>query len=160
MSSTLQLWLSVVWHSLAIYLLLTVALRFMGRALMAQFTLLEYFVIALLGSAVETGLYAGSSSLPAGLASAAVLLAANRGLSAAINRSRRLRRFFVGAPLLLVQDGQFVRSHLRTAGLTENDVRAGIRERGYEGLDDVRYAVLEVNGAIGVIPRASQGSGS
>jgi uncharacterized membrane protein YcaP (DUF421 family) len=124
---------------------------------MAERTLPAYLVIALLGSAVETGLYDGSGSLAAGLAAAATLLVANRALTALLPRSRRLRRLLVGAPIVLVHDGQAIPAQLRRAGLTERDLLAAIRERGYARLDEVRFAVMEVNGAIGVVPRETPG---
>lgn len=152
MSSSLGTLFTVAWHTAVIYLLLVVGLRFAGRALMAQFTALEYLVIALLGSAVETGLYAGSASLAAGLAAATTLLVLDRLLATVLARSRRLRAALIGSPIVLVRDGRLLEPQLRRAGLTEDDVRAAIRERGYERLDQVRYAVLEVNGAVGVVP--------
>ncbi len=153
MSGTLHLIFAAAWHSLLIYALLVLALRLFGRPLMAQFTLLEYFVVALLGSAVETGLYAGSGRLLAGLTAAAVLLLVNHLISLCTARSRRLRRLLIGEPLLLVRDGAVIRAHLRRAGLTEQNLLAGIRERGYDALDTLRYVVLEVDGSLGVVPR-------
>ncbi len=152
MTDTLQTLFAAAWHSVVIYLFLIIGLNCVGRPLMAQFTLLEYLVIALLGSAVETGLYAGSASLPAGLVAAAALLASNRVLNLLLIRSSRVRRLLVGTPIVLVHDGQIIPSHLRRAGMTERDVRAAIRGRGYDSLDDVRLAVLEVNGLVGVVP--------
>src|SRR5690242_7159186 len=108
----------VVWHTLVIYLVLIVGLSRIGRSLMAERTLPTYLTIALLGSAVETGLYAGSGSLAAGLASAATLLVANRVLTLLLTRSASLRRFLIGTPIVLVHDGQLVWPHLRQVGIT------------------------------------------
>lgn len=148
--------LVVVWHTLVIYLLLIGGLSRMGRSLMAERTLPTYLTIALLGSAVETGLYAGSGSLAAGLASAATLLIANRVLTVLLTRSVALRHLLIGTPIVLVHDGQLVWPHLRQVGMTEQEIMAAIRERGYERLDDVHFAVMEVNGAVGVIPRTAR----
>ncbi|MGN6565322.1 MAG: DUF421 domain-containing protein [Thermomicrobiales bacterium] len=148
--------LVVVWHTLVIYLVLIGGLSRMGRSLMAERTLPTYLTIALLGSAVETGLYAGSGSLAAGLASATTLLIANRVLTVLLTRSVALRHLLIGTPIVLVHDGQLVWPHLRQVGMTEQEIMAAIRERGYERLDDVHFAVMEVNGAVGVIPRTAR----
>lgn len=155
MAHTAGLLLTVIWHTLAIYLFLVVGLSRLGRSLMAERTLPAYLIIALLGSAVETGLYAGSDLLSAGLVSVTTLLAADRALTALLARSAPLRRLLVGTPIVLVHDGQVVPAHLRRVGFTERDLLAAIRERGYARLDEVRFAVLEVNGEVGVIPRAA-----
>ena len=143
-------------QTLAIYACLILGLRVMGRRAMAQLTLLDYLIIALLGSAVETGLYGGSASLEAGLVSLTALLLADRGLTALVARIPALRRLLVGTPVVLVHDGQLIAAHLREQCLTLDDVLEGIRRRGYDRLEDVRFVVLEVDGRIAVIPREAQ----
>lgn len=142
-------------QSLAIYLALILGLRAIGRRQMAQPTVLDYLIIALLGSAVETGLYRGSSSLAAGLVSVTVLLLTNRGLAVLGCRVPALRRLLVGTHLLLVNEGQIVPAQLRAGGMTTDELMQGIRRRGYDSLDDVRFAILEADGRIAVIPRES-----
>lgn len=155
---TLSLLLQVIWQSLAIYLFLIIGLYTIGRSLVAQQTLPAYLVIELLGSSVEAGLYAGSSELLAGLTAAATLFLANRILTALLVRSPLLRRLFIGRPIVLVHDGQIIWSHLRRVGFTERDLLASIRERGYESVNDVRFAVMEVNGSVGVVPKKAKSS--
>jgi uncharacterized membrane protein YcaP (DUF421 family) len=149
--------LVVVGQSLAIYVFLVVALGRLGRDQMAGLTPFGYLVIALLGSAVETGLYHGSSSLAAGLVAAATLLLADHATTFLVNRWPRLRRWLCGAPVVLAHDGRVIPEHLRRVRLTEEDLRAAIRERGYEDLADVRLAVLEVDGSVGVVPKDKDG---
>ncbi len=145
--------LRIAAQTVVIYLGLIVGLRLIGRHQMAELTLVDYLIIALLGSAVETGLYGGSGSLAAGLVSVTVLLLTNRGLALVINRVPAVRRGLVGTPVVLVHDGQLIPAHLRAEGMTREDLLQGIRRRGYDQLEDVRFAVLEVDGRISVVPR-------
>ncbi len=145
-------YLIVAGHTLVIYLFLVLGLRRIGRRAMGQLTIIEYLIIALLGSSVETGLYAGSNSLGAGLVSAMTLLLADWALSTAC-RMPAVRRFMVSEPVLLVHDGQVLAEHLRQNYMTRADLMAAIRRRGYASLDDVRFAVLEIDGSVGVVPR-------
>ncbi len=144
-------------QSVAIYLFLVLMLVSTGRRTMAQLTLIEFVTVALLGSAVETGLYRGSSSLGAGLVSAATILLANRGFSFLQVHVPVVRRAFSARPVLLACRGRLIGPNLAHLGMTENDVLAGIRRRGYEKLDDVRYVVLEPNGEIGAVPETGSG---
>src|SRR5581483_7854106 len=136
--------LLVVGQTLAIYVFLVVAISRIGRPQVGELTPVGYLIAALLGSAVETGLYHGSGSLAAGLVSAATLIAANHATMRLLHRWPRLRRWLLGAPVLLVHHGQIIRSHLRQARLTEQELRAGIRKRGYDDLAQVRLAFLEI----------------
>jgi uncharacterized membrane protein YcaP (DUF421 family) len=151
--------LGIVAQTLGIYLFLILGLRRLGRRQMAQLTLVEYLVIALLGSAVETGLYRGSGSLEAGLVSVTTLLLANRALALAVARVPHLHRLLVGAPVLLVHDGQVVAAHLRQQHLTMDDLCQALRRRGYDNVGAVRFAVLEADGRISVVPRAAGSDG-
>ncbi len=105
-----------------------------------------------MGSSVETAMVTGNTSLPAGLASAATLLISNYFISRLLRRHTLLRRLVVGRPIPLVYKGRYLPKRIDAAGLTEDDVLEGIRERGYENLDEVKLAVLEIDGSISVIP--------
>ena len=144
--------LVVIGQSFAIYIFLVVTVGRFGRMHMAGLTPTGLLMIALLGSSVETGLYAGSGSLWAGLASVATLMAANHGLARLMNRWPRLRRWLVGEPVVLVHKGRILADRLRQVRLNEEDLREAIRRRGYDRIEDVHLAVLEVDGSVGVVP--------
>lgn len=144
--------LAVLLHTLAIYLFLILCLSLLSRREIAQLTSVELVIVMVLGSAVETAMVAGNTSLGAGLVSAGALLVANRLLTLALRRWRLLRRLIVGSPLILVRDGHLVPKNLRRAGFTPDDVTSALRERGYVDLAKIRFAVLEIDGSVGVVP--------
>ncbi len=142
---------SVVLHTVALYVFLVLALGLLGHRQISELSATELLIVMVLGSAVETAMVAGDTSLLAGLVSAATLLVSNHLLTLALRRWERLRRLVVGHPIPLVYKGHFIAARIREAGLTEDDVREGIRERGYDRLDQVRLAVLEIDGEISVV---------
>ena len=139
-------------HTFAIYVFLILGLRFVGRRQLGQLTVVDLVVIILLGSAVETAMVAGNTTLPAGLVSAGTLLICNRMLSLFCLRSKRLRGFVAGHRMLLVSRGHTVEENLRRAGITHDDLLVAVRARGYGDLAGVRYAMMEADGSINVIP--------
>jgi uncharacterized membrane protein YcaP (DUF421 family) len=155
--------LPAFFNTLAIYVLLIVGIRTLGRRQTGQLTALDLLIILLLGSAVETALIGPSpkpsnelfhdpnTSLAAGLVSAGTLLLANATLGRLIRRSKWLRHLIAGGPLLLVHDGQVVQENLRRAGLTEEDLRHALRGRGFAEPSEVRCALLEPNGEIDAV---------
>jgi uncharacterized membrane protein YcaP (DUF421 family) len=143
----------VIANTLVIYLAVVLLFRILGKRQMSELTISELVVVMILGSSVETSLIGGDTSLVAGLASAATLFLANFLFSIALRRWIWLRRWLVGRPVPLVYNGDLLESRLHRVGLTREDVLQGIRERGYEEIDQVRLAVLEIDGTISVIPR-------
>jgi uncharacterized membrane protein YcaP (DUF421 family) len=144
--------LAVALHTLVLYLFLIFTLTFIGRRQISELSIIELVIVMSLGSSVETAMVAGNTSLPAGLVSATTLLLCNKGLAILLARSGRLRKFVIGRPIILVYKGRLLEAHMRAAGLTSDDVLEGIRERGYERLDQIRLAVFELNGTISVVP--------
>lgn len=143
----------VVLSTSAIYVFLILMIRLVGRRMLAQLSALDFIVMILLGSAVETAMVGASTSLLAGLVAASVLLVSNRLLTIVMLRSKRLRHFVVGGPVLLVHNGALLRPRMRRLGFTEADVLEALRERGIQDLTDINSAVLEADGRINVVPR-------
>ena len=68
-------------------------------------------------------------------------------------RSDRARRLVEGVPLVLVRDGEPVDAALAAERMPLAEVLEAARQQGIEDLDEVRLAVLEVNGRISIIQR-------
>jgi uncharacterized membrane protein YcaP (DUF421 family) len=135
----------------ALYLFLIVMLRVLGRRQLGQLTVIDLVVVLLLGSAVETAMIHGNTSLPVGLVSAATLLILNRVLTMLFLRHRGLAQLVNGGPVLLVHNGRVLDEHLVRAGMTHADLLEALRARGYTGPEGIRTAVLETDGTVSVV---------
>ena len=137
-----------------VYLFLVALFRFLGRRALAELSPVDLVVMLCLGSAVETAMIRADTSLAAGLTSAATLLLTNRILTSAVVRHKWLRRLVNGGPTLLVHNGRFLANRAARCGLSRSDVEQAVRQRDLERLDQVRFAVLEADGEITVVPAA------
>ena len=144
--------LEAVGSTTAIYLFLVGALRLLSRRQLGQLTVIDLVVILVLGSAVETSMIHGDTSLSVGLASAVTLLVLNRLLTLLFLHIPRLSHLVNGGPILLLNHGHILDEHLRRAGLTNADLLEALRTQGYDGPAGVRAAVLETDGTVSVIP--------
>ena len=68
-------------------------------------------------------------------------------------RFDKARRIVEGVPLVLVRDGTPVDDALAAERMPLAEVMEAARQEGVDDLDDVRLAVLEVNGRISIIQR-------
>lgn len=64
-----------------------------------------------------------------------------------------LRRFFMGTPTILIQDGKILEKNLKKMKFDINDMLEEIRSAGYFDLSQVEYAVLEPNGEVSILPK-------
>jgi len=147
--------LEAVGATTVVYVFLIAGLRLLGRRQLGQLTVLDLVVVLVLGSAVETAMIHGDTSLRVGLVSAATLLILNRLLTLLLVHSRRFRHLVNGGPMLLVHRGAILDEHLVRAGMTEEDLVEALRARGYEGPEGVRAAVLETDGTVSVVPETA-----
>ncbi len=142
----------VVLHTALLYVFIILSLSLFARRQISELTMTELAIVMLLGSSVETAMVGGDVSLLAGLTAAGTLFLVNHLLSLLMDHWGWFRDVVVGRPVILVYNGRLITSHLRRAGLTEANVFQGIREMGYDKLDEVRLAVLEIDGTISVVP--------
>ena len=144
--------LSIVARTLIVYLALLAGLRLAGKRELGQMTPFDLVVILLIANAVQNAMVGPDTSVTGGLIAAGVLVSANYGVARARERLPWLRRAVEGTPTLLINDGKFVREHLRREGLEEDEVLMAIREHGVSDVKDVRIAVLETDGSISIVP--------
>ena len=134
-----------------IYLFLIGLLHVFARRQLGQLSVVDLVVVLVLGSAVETSMIHGDTSLPVGLVSAATLLIVNRLLTLAFLRSSRLEHLVNGGPILLVSRGQVIDEHLRRAGMTRADLDEALRARGMDEPSGCKAAILETDGTVSVV---------
>lgn len=67
-------------------------------------------------------------------------------------KSILLRRFFMGTPTIIIQDGKIIKKNLKKVKFDINDMLEEVREAGYFDLSQVQYAVMEGNGDLSILP--------
>ncbi len=149
----------IVIRTAIVYLFLVVVLRLSGKREVGQLSILELIVILVISDAVQNSMVGENTTLWGGLVAVLTLLALDKGISLLTDRSKRARRALEGEPRLLVRDGRLMTRALREEGVDADDVRAAVRHQGLMHIDDVQLAVLETDGSISVIPKATRAQG-
>lgn len=65
-----------------------------------------------------------------------------------------LRRFLIGVPTVLIEDGKINVDGLQKAKMDVNDLLEECRGMNYFDISEISYAILEVNGKLSVLPKA------
>lgn len=72
-----------------------------------------------------------------------------------LKRQKRLSRMLDGEPIIIVEHGEVLRRRLYLAWVEEADILEAARSsQGLERIDQIKFAILEKNGSISVIPKA------
>ena len=129
--------MSTVLKAAAAYFIVLFAIRLIGRRTASQAAPLDMVVLLLLGAMM------GSSNL---------------GLMHVLTGWLKLRSLFVervvdGTPIVVFEGGRLVEDQMRKLRMQEADIRTAMRQEGMIEMDDMRYAIVERDGSISIIPK-------
>lgn len=65
-----------------------------------------------------------------------------------------LRRFFIGTPTMLIQNGKIVTKNLKKVKFDINDLLEECRNNGYFDLSEIEFGIMEANGKLSILPKA------
>ena len=134
-----------------VYLALLLGLRLTGKRQVGQMTPFDFLLLLLLANAVQNAMTGPDTSLAGGLVAAGTLFVLNMGVAWTVRRSRKAEHVIEGIPTLLIRRGQILNANLVREGITRDDLLRALREHGVVTVEEVRSAVLEVDGSVSVV---------
>ena len=135
-------------RTIAVYALIALILRFVGKRDLAQLNSFDLVVMLLLSNVVQNAIIGPDNSMLGGAIGAITLVATDAVVVRAMRSSDRLARLMEGTPTVLAKDGHWYEGALRAEGLRRADVDAALRRQNANGIEDVASLSLEPGGAI------------
>ena len=74
-------------------------------------------------------------------------------LTKLINKNIKLRRFIIGTPTVLMDNGKIIEKGLKRVNIDVNDLLEEARINGYFDIDEIEYAIMEGSGDISFLPK-------
>ena len=68
-------------------------------------------------------------------------------------KSIKIRRFFIGSPTIIIENGKFIYKNLKRVKMDINDFLEATRIAGYFDVSQIKYALMEANGQISFLPK-------
>ena len=143
--------LDVTLRSLAVYLFMVFAIRFFGKNQLSQLNAGDVILLLLISNAVQNAMVGQNTSLEGGLVAALVLFVANFILKKFMFKNQYLRHLIQDEPEIFIKDGIVDLQKMKQQEISVDELEEAIREHGVEKAEDVKLAVLEVDGNISVI---------
>jgi uncharacterized membrane protein YcaP (DUF421 family) len=146
--------MDAVLRAAAIYVVLLVVFRIAGQRSIAQITTFDFVLLLVIGEATQQALLGKDFSLTHATIVIVTLVGIDILLSHVKSKWNHVEKLLDGTPVILVDDGKVLGERLRRTRVDEADIMSAARTKhGLERLDDVRYAVLETNGDISIVPK-------
>lgn len=135
-------------RTVAVYLVIAVIVRLVGKRDMAQLNAFDLVVVLLLSNIVQNAIIGPDNSFLGGAIGAVVLVTANGVVVRLMRRSDRLAWLLEGRPTVLAEDGHWDDEALRREGLRRADVDAALRRQNANDVTEIDTVSIEPGGAI------------
>lgn len=142
-------------RSIILYLLLILVIRLMGKRQLGEMEPSEFVVAMLLADLASVPMQDLGIPLLYGVIPIVTVFCLEILMSVLSFYSVTFRKVFCGKPVILMENGAILYESLRKNRLTPDELTEHLRERGIIDLSTVRYAILETNGQISVLPDAA-----
>ncbi len=149
-------WWEILLRTALIYTALIVGFRLTGKRQIGQMAPFDLVVILLIANAVQNAMVGPDTSLIGGLLAAAALLGTNMVVAQVRQRNSYIRSMVEGHPVVLIAAGKVMEKNASHEGVDALELEQAIRENGLSGLEEVKLAVLEVDGTISIVPRSAE----
>jgi uncharacterized membrane protein YcaP (DUF421 family) len=140
-------------HAIAGYFILLLTIRLLTRRPGSQLTLFEFLLVFLMGGIIIASTMGNDRSVTNATCAVIMVGLIHRGVSYVRNRWSRLGKLIDGVPLVIYKSGNWQEEVMREMRIAPEDVLAAARTKGYRGLDDIDYAILERNGQISILSK-------
>jgi uncharacterized membrane protein YcaP (DUF421 family) len=142
-----------VLRATVVYAVLLILFRLAGKRTLAEITTFDFVLLLIISEATQQAMVGSDNSMTNSLLLVGTLVGLNILLSELKQRFAAVERVLDGMPLLIVEHGKPLRDRMAKERVDVDDVLDAAREsHGLERLDQIKYAVLERNGKISIIP--------
>ena len=143
-------------RSVILYLIIVFGIRLLGKHQVSELEPAEFVLALIIADVASVPMQDYGIPLLMGIIPIITLLCLSMFLSVLTLKSLKLRALLTGVPSILIKDGQVDQRELRRTRMTMDEVLEELRLQGYTDLASVRYAVLETNGQLSILPYAQK----
>jgi uncharacterized membrane protein YcaP (DUF421 family) len=136
-----------------VYVFILVIFRFMGKKSLSETTTFDLVLLLIISETTSNALTGNDYSLITCLLLVCTLTGTDFLLGKVKLRFPHVDKIIDGVPLILVENGKLLDKRMKKAGVDADDILEAARmTQGLEKLRDIKYAVLEKDGTISIIP--------
>lgn len=145
-----------VGRSVILYLIIIVGIRLLGKHQVSELEPAEFVLALIIADVASVPMQDFGIPLLTGVIPIITLLCLSMILSILSMKSLKLRALLTGVPSILIKDGKPDQRELRRNRMTLDEVLEELRLQGYTELSSIKYAILETNGQLSLLPYACQ----
>lgn len=128
--------------------------KLLGKKQVSQLSLFDYVIGISIGNFAAEITINLDNSLIYGLVAVVEFGLIAYLISIMTMKSIVLRRFFIGTPTVLIENGKILEKGMKKVHFDINDLLEECRTSGYFDLNEIDYAIMECNGQLSIMPKS------
>lgn len=145
--------LDVIFRALLSLIVLFLVTKLLGKKQVSQLSLFDYVIGISIGNFAAEMTTDLELSYINGIVAVLVFGLVAFLVSYFTMKSIVLRRFFIGTPTILIQNGKILINNLKKSKLDINDLLEQCRVEGYFDISQIEYALMEANGRLSILSK-------
>lgn len=134
------------------YFLLAALMRLMGKRQLGELQITELITALMLSDIAVIPITDRDIPILHGIIPALALTSCELIVSYLCTKSRRIRRFVAGSPIILMSHGNINEENLDSTHTTVDELFSEVRLQGYADIREIQYIIFEPSGKLSVIP--------
>lgn len=146
--------MELVIRGFVVYVFLMIVFRVAGKRTLSEASTFDLVLLLIISETTQQAMVDSDHSLTGGALLILTLVGTDIAFSILKFWFPTLEYLMEGKALLIVENGQVNKRHMRRERVDEDDILEAARlPQGLERLSDIKYAVLERGGKITVVPK-------
>lgn len=142
-----------VLRGLAIYFFLLIVFRIMGKKSLKETTSFDFVLLLIISEVTQQALVGRDYSITGAFILILTLISSDLVLTFLRDNFKIVDKITDGTPLLIVDHGKLLEKRMKKCKVDADDILHAARlTRGIEKMEQIKYAVLERDGSIAIIP--------
>jgi uncharacterized membrane protein YcaP (DUF421 family) len=147
--------MDLVLRATVVFFFIYLVTRVAGKRELSSMEPFDLILLVVLGDLVQQGVTQSDYSVTGALIVISTMTLLTVFVSYANWRLPFVRGALDGQPVVLVENGRMIDRNMRRERITVEDLEAEGRQQQVDSIGDMRWAVLETNGRISVIPASN-----
>lgn len=147
--------LTIIIRSILIYLIVLLVFRLMGKRQLGQMQPFELVLTLIIADLATIPMAEVSVPVLHGVAPLLTLVVLHFIITLICRSSQYLSKIISGKPVIIVNPKGIDYQAMKKLNLSTDDIFEALRECGYFSISQVQYAIMETNGKVSVMPKAS-----
>ena len=145
----------VLIRTVVLYLFIIVGIRLLGKHQIGELEPSELVLTLIIADLASVPMQDNGIPLLSGLIPIVVLLCLSSIISVLCTQSIKFRTLLCGKPSIVVENGLVLEAELKKNRLTLDELMEELRIQGYADFKSIKFALLETNGQLSVLPYAA-----